>query len=113
MHIIDIKALSTMLFNDAKKVQIVVDAITQRIPEWQDEVQSYAEVSNLDETRKLCHRIRGAAGSVKAEKLTDAATTLGEMIKDNQLDQIQTGFHNLSICLEEVLAQSIKLSKPE
>jgi HPt (histidine-containing phosphotransfer) domain-containing protein len=113
MHIIDINALSAMLFNDATKVQLVIDALIQRIPEWQAEVGDYVESNNLDETRKLCHRIRGAAGSIKAEKLADSATVLGEIIKNNQLDGLQAGFANLNTCLEELLTQSPHLAKPE
>ena len=113
MYIIDINALSAMLFNDAKKVKLVVDALIQRIPEWQTEVKNYVESNNLDETRKLCHRIRGAAGSIKAEKLADAATNLGEIIKNNQTDKLQTGFADLSKCLEELKVVSPSLTKQE
>lgn len=111
MPVIDINALSAMLFNDAQKVQLVINALIQRIPEWQIEVENYMQTNNLEETRKLCHRIRGAAGSIKAEKLADSATNLGEIIKNNQLDKVQTGFTDLNTCLAEILTQSPLLLK--
>ncbi len=109
MHIIDIKGLSEMFFGDMTKVKIVTDTLIARIPEWQAEASACAKANNHEKIRELCHRIRGAAGSIRAEKLNDAVTTLGALVKDEQFDQIPDGFKNLNRCLEEIRTISLDL----
>lgn len=103
MHIIDLDALSQMFFGDRSKVQLVIDALIQRIPDWQKDVQICSATKDLNETRQLCHRIRGAAGSIKAEKLAASATRLGDIIKANQFDKAEACFADLEQCLAELL----------
>lgn len=103
MQIIDIKALSEMFLGDTSKVKLVVDALIQRIPEWQEEAQICANTKDHEETRQLCHRIRGAASSIKAEKLAQAATDWGDIIKANDFDKTQASFAALNSCLTEIL----------
>lgn len=109
MHIINIKALSEMFFGDSSKIRIVVGALVERIPEWQEEARTCAEDGNHQATRELCHRIRGAAGSIKAEKLTEAVTKLGDAIKEERYDDVTSGFDALYITLDEIQNLSIDL----
>ena len=102
MQIIDIEALNEMFFGDTSKVKLVVDALIQRIPEWQEEAKICASANDPQEIRQLCHRIRGAASTIKAEKLTEAATNLGDIIKANNFDKTQAAFVHLNRCLEEI-----------
>ncbi len=106
MHIIDFNALSEMLSGDTDKVKLVLDALVQRIPEWQAEAKACAEKKDTEETRQLCHRIRGAAGSVKADNLTRSVTHLGDIIKAQQFDKEQAAFDDLNNCLEELLSMT-------
>ncbi len=108
MHVIDLEALSQMFFGDQEKVTLVVDALIQRIPEWQQEVQQCSDSNDIENTRQLCHRIRGAAGSVKAEKLAEAATQLGNSVKSKEMADTADYFSNLSQCLDELLIFTIK-----
>jgi HPt (histidine-containing phosphotransfer) domain-containing protein len=107
MHVIDINALSKMFFGDKTKVQLVTDALIQRIPEWQQEVQSCSATMNHEDIRQLCHRIYGAAASIKAEKLAASATRLGDIIKAKQFDKTEACFAELNHCLEELLLFTI------
>lgn len=109
MHIINIKALSEMFFGDSEKIRIVVGALVERIPEWQDEARTCAEAGNHQETRELCHRIRGAAGSIKAEKLTEAVTLLGNIIREERYNDVASGFEALHISLDEIHNLSIDI----
>lgn len=109
MHIIDIKGLSEMFFGDMTKVKIVTDTLIARIPEWQAEASACATANNHEKTRELCHRIRGAAASIRAEKLTEAVTNLGEFVKNGQVDKIKIGFKDLNRCLEEIRTISLDL----
>ncbi len=102
MHIIDVEALNEMFFGDTSKVKLVVDALIKRIPEWQEEVKICATANDAQQTRQLCHRIRGAASTIKADKLTEAATALGDIIKANDFDKTQATFERLNHCLDEI-----------
>lgn len=110
MQIINLNALSEMFFGDNDKVRIVVGALVDRIPEWQEQVQVCLKAGDHDETRELCHRIRGAAASIKAEKLTEAVTHLGNVIKTKQFDKIPEGFNDLGHALEEIRHHALDLN---
>lgn len=107
MHIIDIKALTEMFFGNKEKVNLVIEALIQRIPEWQIETKHCADGNDTTAIRELCHRIRGAAGSIKAEKLSAAAASLGDIIKDEKFDKVPAGFAKLNHCLEEIRQETL------
>lgn len=107
MQIINLDALSQLFFGDRSKVQLVIDALIQRIPEWQKDVQTCSATMDIEEIRQLCHRIRGAAGSIKAEKLAASATRLGDIIKAQQFDKAEACFADLEQCLAELLAFTV------
>jgi HPt (histidine-containing phosphotransfer) domain-containing protein len=102
MHIINYPKLEEMFYGKTAKVELLISALRKRIPEWLAEAQEAFESKDGEAIRKVCHRIRGAAGTITAEKLEDAATKWGEIIKENRIEEISSGHENLVKAIKEL-----------
>lgn len=102
MHIINYKKLEEMFLGKTEKVEILISALKKRVPEWLVEAKQAAESQDADNIRKVCHRIRGAAGTITAEKLEEAAIKWGDIVKENRTEEIAAGYDNLIKALEEL-----------
>lgn len=90
MHTINYEALLTMFMGKTDKVNQLIIALQARIPEWQQELSQAVSPIDYDEVRKVCHRIRGAAGTITAERAAYLATTLGDAVKKNEFDKVDS-----------------------
>ena len=90
MQILDENRLLTMFQGKRDKVEILISALQTRIPEWQEEAEQSFSSNNLDDIRKLCHKIRGAAGTISAEKLENNVIELGNAIKNDEHLDLQS-----------------------
>ncbi len=95
MHTINYQKLEEMFLGKTEKVELLISALKKRIPEWRLEAEEAFASKDMENIRKVCHRIRGAAGTITAENLEDAATKLGEIAKENRQDEINSGYNNL------------------
>lgn len=95
MDIINYNKLVEMFLGNTEKVELLVSALKKRIPEWLAEAQEALVSKDTNNIRKVCHRIRGAAGTITAEELEDAAIQWGDIAKENRTDEINSGYDNL------------------
>ncbi len=102
MHIINYKTLEEMFLGKTDKVELLIDALKERLPEWLTEVEEAQASKDAEATRNICHRIRGAAGTITAEKLENAAMKLGDIAKENRPEEITTGYENLIMAINEL-----------
>lgn len=102
MHIINYQKLEEMFLGKTDKVQMLVSALQKRIPEWLAEAKEAVDSNDADNIRKVCHRIRGAAGTITAEKLEEAAIQWGDIVKENRTAEIAAGYDNLINALKEL-----------
>ena len=102
MHILNYQKLAEMFLGKTDKVELLVNALKKRLPEWLVEIQESMVSEDTDSLRKVCHRIRGAAGTITAEKLEDAAKKLGDIVKENRPEEIAPAYDNLIIAIKEL-----------
>ncbi len=102
MHIINYEKLVSMFLGKTDKVDILISALKKRIPEWLNEAEEAAISNDHDTIRKVCHRIRGAAGTITAEKLEQAAAKWGDIVKENRTEEISSGYENLVEAIKEL-----------
>lgn len=102
MHIINYQKLLGMFLGNTDKVDMLIAALNKRIPEWLTEAQEALASNDPENIRKVCHRIRGAAGTITAEKLEDAAIKWGNIVKENRTEEITSGFDNLVTAIKEL-----------
>ncbi|MEN8258643.1 MAG: Hpt domain-containing protein [Thermodesulfobacteriota bacterium] len=102
MHIINYKKLEEMFLGNTDKVEMLVDALKKRIPEWIEEAEEALHSNDIETIRKVCHRIRGAAGTITAEKLENAATNWGDIVKEERHEEISSGYDDLINAINEL-----------
>lgn len=102
MHIINYEKLAEMFLGKTDKVDLLVASLKKRIPEWLEEAESAMASQDPDTIRRVCHRIRGAAGTITAERLEAAAIEWGDIIKENRTDEITAGYEALVDTIKEL-----------
>ncbi len=102
MHIINYKKLEEMFLGNTDKVNVLVDALKKRIPEWVAEAKEALDSQDNETIRKVCHRIRGAAGTITAEKLEEAAIEWGDIVKQDRREDISAGYEKLIAAINEL-----------
>ena len=108
MHIINYEKLKEMFLGKTDKVEMLIDALKKRIPEWLVEAEEALASEDSENIRKVCHRIRGAAGTITAEKLEDAAIQWGNIVKENRQDDIKAGYEKLLQAIKELEEYTLK-----
>ena len=91
-----------MFLGNTDKVELLVDALKKRIPEWVVEAKEALDSNDNETIRKVCHRIRGAAGTITAEKIEDAAIKWGDIVKEGRQEEIFSGYDNLIKAINEL-----------
>jgi HPt (histidine-containing phosphotransfer) domain-containing protein len=102
MHIINYPKLIMMFSGNAEKVELLIAALKKRIPEWLLEAEEVCASKNPETIRSFCHRIRGAAGTITAERLEDAAARWGAMAKENPAEDLAAGHADLARAMKEL-----------
>lgn len=102
MHIINYPKLAEIFHGKTDRVDLLVNALKKRLPEWIVEIQESPGSTDPDSLRKACHRIRGAAATITAEKLEDAAKKLGDIIKENRPEEIAPAYDHLMVVIKEL-----------
>lgn len=102
MHIINYPKLKEMFSGNPEKVELLIAALKKRIPEWQEEAEEAFASNDLETIRRFCHRIRGTAGTITAEKLEDAASQWGEMARKTPAVDLAAGYNTLTLALKEL-----------
>ncbi len=86
----------------ADKVDQIITALQLRVPEWQQDLEQAMNPLNHDDLRKICHRVRGAAGTITAERAAHYATALGDTIKAGDFTPIEDLANQLDTSLKEI-----------
>jgi len=102
MPTIDYAKLLEMFMGNVDKVNFLIDTLQTRVPQWQAELDQAIKNDNHEEIRKVCHRIRGAAGTITAKQAAHFATALGDAIKTENFSAINQLAAKLAASLKEI-----------
>lgn len=102
MPIIDYAKLLEMFMGNKEKVNYLINTLQTRVPQWQEEFQQALTSANHDDIRQVCHRIRGAAGTITAHRAAFYATALGESIKAGDFANLEQLAAQLNKSLTEI-----------
>ncbi len=75
---------------------LFISEMNERISDLNEQVQA----GNIEETRKIAHKIRGAGGTYGFVEVSEYGATIEEAAKANNWDPIKSGLDDLKNWLE-------------
>jgi CheY-like chemotaxis protein len=94
---IDYEQLMSRLGGDEKLLGDVVRLFLQDCPQRLAAIRAAVDARDAERIRTTSHALRGAAGSLAAGRLSDAAQTLERLGAEGRLDAAEAGWRQLSV----------------
>lgn len=110
LAVLRLETLLEIFNGDRAEVQNVIDVLRKRTENWLAELERAVSAGDDKQIRAICHKIRGAAGTVTAERIEAAVTAIGDMAKQGRLEDIPEGVACLQKCIEEIKSFDINSS---
>lgn len=95
--VFDIEKILSQI-DDREFALSIAGQFAETLPRYVEEFQESLETKDVQRTVQIAHRLRGSAGTARAERISGAASKMELTARDGQLDQLQSQ-------LEEILQE--------
>ena len=92
--IFDIEKLSTQVEDRSLALEFA-RKFTETFPEYQEELEACLESKNAEQTLQVAHRIKGTAGTLRANRISGVAARMESGARDGELQQFQSQVEEL------------------
>ena len=89
VSVFDIENLASQ-FNDRVFALEIAEHFASKLPEYLDDFQESLSLQDVGQTLGVAHRLKGAAATVRADRISGLASEIESAARDSQLDQIQS-----------------------
>jgi HPt (histidine-containing phosphotransfer) domain-containing protein len=88
--VIDHKDLLTRCMGNKQFAARILDAFLRQLSADLDELDAAIQAEDASEVAVIAHRVKGASSNVSARRLNILATSMGELAKNSEIEQVQS-----------------------
>ena len=96
--------ISDLIIKDKERYTKLVGKFMKLLPGFIDEFKEPVESQDYVTLKSVAHRLKGAGGNFGYMQLTEICKSMEQAIKDNDVDQVNALYKNLTDTRDKILA---------